>query len=120
MSTTGVTENGWTLRAATRAEVDDHYAASRPAQTQTPQRDLSVTVITPLSEIGFEDWKAFGVKAANVAVLGKLGFPPGTVPDGFAIPFYFYDEFMKHNGFYDDIDEMLADPDFPDGLRSPG
>ena len=107
-----VTEDGWTLRAATPAEVDAHYASSRPATEQTPQRDLSVTEITPLSEVGFEDWDAFGVKAANVALLGTLGFPEGTVPDGFAVPFYFYDEFMKHNGFYDDIEEMLADPDF--------
>ena len=28
------------------------------------------------------------------------------------MPFYFYDEFMKHNGFYDDIEEMLEDPEF--------
>ena len=103
---------GWTLRAATPAEVDAHYAASRPSQNQTPQRDLTVTQITALSDIGFGDWTAFGVKAANVAVLGTLGFEDGTVPEGFAVPFYFYDEFMKHNGFYDDVKEMLADPDF--------
>ena len=107
-----VTERGYSIRAATRAEVDAHYAASRPAHTQTPQRDLSVTGITPLSEIGFEDWRTFGVKAANVAVLGTLGFPEGTVPDGFAIPFYFYDEFMKAHGFYTRINTMLADEDF--------
>ena len=101
-----VTETGWTMRAATSREVEGYYAASRPPAKQTPQRDLSVTTITPLSEIGFDDWDAFGVKAANVAVLGTLGFPAGTipeggtvpiggtVPDGFAIPFYFYDEFM--------------------------
>ena len=107
-----VTEIGYSLRAATPAEVDAHYAASRPSETQTPERDLTVTSITPLSEMGFDDWDAFGVKAANVAVLGKLGFPGGTVPDGFPVPFYFYDEFMKANGFYDDIEEMLADPEF--------
>ena len=90
--------NGYAIRAATRAEVEAHYAASRPAQKQTPQRDLSVTAITPLSDIDFDDWKAFGVKAANVAVLGTLGFPDGTVPDGFAVPFYIHDEFMQHNG----------------------
>ena len=45
-------------------------------------------------------------------MLGTLGFPEGTVPDGFAIPFYFYDEFMKTHGFYDDVKEMLADEDF--------
>ena len=108
----GFTEDGYTIREATRAEVDAHHAASRPAHAQTPQRDLSLTAITTLSDVGFDDWDAFGVKAANVAVLGTLEFPEGTVPDGFAIPFYFYDEFMKHNDFYDDIDEMLADADF--------
>ena len=107
-----VTEHGYQIRAATRAEVDAHYASSRPVAEQTPQRDLSVTSITPLSQVGFEDWTAFGVKAANVAVLGTLDLPEGTVPDGFAVPFYFYDEFMKANGLYDDIETMLADHDF--------
>ena len=109
-----VTKNGYTIQAATKTAVDNHYASSRPTLPQTPQRDLSVTSITPLSEIGFEDWEAFGVKAANVAVLGTLGFPAGTVPDGYAIPFYFYDEFMKHNDFYTRIQSMLDDADFQD------
>ena len=107
-----VTEGGWELRAATRAEVDSHYAASRPSTAQTLQRDLSVATIRPLSQVGFADSNAFGVKAANVAVLRTLGFPAGTVPDGFAIPFYFYDEFMKHNGFYDRITALLANREF--------
>ena len=107
-----VTENGYSVRAATQAEVEEHYASSRPAEAQTPQRDLSVTAITPLSEIGFDDWDSFGVKAANLAVLRTLGLPEGTVPSGFAVPFYFYDEFMKHNDLYDYIEEMLEDSDF--------
>ena len=98
--------------AASPAEVDAHYADSRPSEPQTPERDLTVTEITPLSDIEFDDWNAFGVKAANVAVLGTLDFPENTVPDGYAVPFYFYDEFMKHNGFYDDVKELLADPNF--------
>ena len=106
-----VTDSGWDLRAATKEEVDAHYEASRP-QPQTPEQDLSVTGIAPLNEIGFDDWRAFGVKAANVAVLGTLDLPEGTVPEGFAIPFHFYDEFMKANGFYGAITEMLADEDF--------
>ena len=98
--------------AASPSEVDAHYADSRPSEPQTPERDLTVTEITPLSDIEFDDWNAFGVKAANVAVLGTLDFPENTVPDGYAVPFYFYDEFMKHNGFYDDVEELLADPEF--------
>ena len=107
-----VTEDGWELLRATRAQVDAHFDSSRPARAQTPRRDLSVTGIKPLGEIGFADWDVFGVKAANVAVLGTLGFPEGTVPDGFAVPFSFYDEFMKEHGLYDVVDTMLADSDF--------
>ena len=77
-----VGDTGYTIRAATQAEVDDFYASSRPTEAQTPQRDLTVTSITALGDVRFEDWDSFGVKAANVAVLGTLGFPAGTVPDG--------------------------------------
>ena len=38
--------------------------------------------------------------------------PKASFPDGFAVPFHFYHEFMKANGFYQDIKEMLADPEF--------
>ena len=107
-----VSESGWELRAATREEVNAHHASSRPTETQVPERDLSVTEITPLSEVRFEDWTAFGVKAANVAVLGTLEFPDGTVPDGFAVPFSFYDRFMKESGLTARIETMLADRNF--------
>ncbi len=107
-----VTADGYSVRAATRAEAEAHFAALRPSGTLTPERDLTVTEIADLDDIGFEDWDAFGVKAANVAELGKLDFTDGTVPDGFAVPFYFYDEFMKHNEFYDDVEELLEDADF--------
>ena len=47
-----------------------------------------------------------------MAVLGTLGFPDYTVPDGFAVPFYFYDEFMKANDLYSKVSSMLADSTF--------
>ena len=90
-----VTADGYTVRKASKAEVDAHYEKLRPAQTQTLQRDLSVTEIASLADVEFADWTAFGVKAANVAELTHLSLPDGTAPVGFAIPFYFYDEFMK-------------------------
>ncbi len=90
-----VTADGYTVRKASKAEVDAHYEKLRPAQTQTLQRDLSVTEIASLADVEFADWTAFGVKAANVAELTQLSLPDGTTPVGFAIPFYFYDEFMK-------------------------
>jgi hypothetical protein len=100
------------IREATLAEVESHYANLRPTEPQFPTRDLSVTSILPLDEIDFESWSSFGVKTANLATLRTFGFPEGTIPDGFGIPFYFYDEFMKFNGFYEQIEVMLADHEF--------
>ncbi|WP_420436406.1 PEP/pyruvate-binding domain-containing protein [Candidatus Poriferisocius sp.] len=87
--------DGYTIRAATKADVDQHFQELRPPQTQTLQRDLTKTSITSLANVSFSDWDAFGVKAANLAELTKLSLPSGTTPVGYAVPFYFYDEFMK-------------------------
>ncbi len=107
-----VTANGYTIRKATKAEVEAHHDRLRPKNTQTLQRDLTVTGIKALADVSFNDWTAFGVKAANVAELTKLSLPAGTTPSGFAVPFYFYDEFMKANNLHTAVDEMLADPKF--------
>jgi len=109
-----VAADGYEIREASNAEVERHFAALRPAAGQSPPRDLTVTEIRPLREVGFEDAMNVGVKAANVATLQTLGFPTEAIPDGFAIPFYFYDEFMKHNNFYHDVERMLALPNFAD------
>jgi len=68
-----------------------------------PARDLSATTIRSLDDIDFEDSSSVGVKAANVAVLGKLAFFGDVAPQGFAIPFFFYDEFMRYNGLYEEV-----------------
>ena len=60
----------------------------------------------------FDDSSNVGVKAANIATMRTFEFPPGTIPNGFAVPFYYYDEFMKHNGLYDVVDAVRSDPQF--------
>ncbi|MDE0644094.1 MAG: hypothetical protein OXH95_08220 [bacterium] len=97
-----VAADGFVLREALKAEVDEHHSSRRPATAQTLVRDLTVTGIASLADVSFDDWDAFGVKAANMAELSKLGLPEGTVPTGFAVPFYFYDEFMKNAGLADE------------------
>jgi hypothetical protein len=111
-----VQPEGYALEEATVEDVNAFFDSIRPKNPQSPPRNLAVTAIAPLSTIGFEDSNAFGAKAANVAELGKL-LPIGMVPDGFAVPFYFYDEFMKYNGFYDRAREMMADPNFQRDLQ---
>ena len=107
-----VNADGFEIREATLKEVETHFADLRPSKTQKPERDLSATKVLPLDNIRFADSPRFGVKTANLATLRTFGFPEGVVPNGFGIPFYFYDEFMKHNGFYGRIESLIRDPAF--------
>ncbi len=114
-----VTPDGYTLTPASQEEVDAYFESVRPTEEQFPVRNLSVQTIPALSDVGFEDFDSIGAKAANVAELAKF-LPQGMVPDGYAVPFYYYDEFMKFNGFYDEAQAMMetagfaSDPDIRD------
>jgi len=110
-----VTADGFEIRQASKEEVDTHFAELRPKEGQKPPRDLSKTSILTLDEVAFADSSAFGVKAANVAAMRKFGLPEGMIPKGFAVPFHFYDAFMRHNGLYDVVSKTLADPEFRKG-----
>jgi len=107
-----VAPSGFEMREATAAEVEAHFDHLRPKEAQVPKRDLSVTEVKPLDAIAFSDAPKFGVKTTNLAALRTFKLPAGTVPDGFGVPFHFYDSFMKHNGFYNLATGMLGDPVF--------
>lgn len=101
----------FTIREARPEEVDEFLETLRPKQPQYPPADFSHTTIRPLSEIGFRHASAFGAKAANLAEMRKF-LPAGMAPDGFAVPFYFYREYMRANGLDAEAAAMLADPAF--------
>lgn len=107
-----VAADGYQLREADAEEVEAHFASLRPASAQLPPRDLSVKEIRALDDIGFSDSARFGVKAANLAALRKLGLRKKLIPNGYAVPFSFYDEFMRHNGLYAMAQKMMAAEEF--------
>ena len=111
---TGAVEEraGYVLTEATAEQVAAHHEARRPAGPQTPARDLTVTAYRALGSVAFADADAFGVKAANLATLRTFALTDVEVPDGYALPFHYYDAFMRHNGFYDDVDDLLGDGEF--------
>lgn len=107
-----VEQDKYTLREATIDEVNAWYENIRPSETQTPPLNLSYKDIIPLDEIDFEMYDGFGAKCANVSTMRTFGFPDGTIPNGFGIPFYFYQEFMEYNQFFEMAEELMNDPDF--------
>jgi len=103
--------DGFTVRQATQEEVETHLDSLRPADPQFPVRDLTKTAIQPLSSLGFTSAAGYGAKTANVAEMRKF-LPSTMVPDGHGIPFHYYDEFMKYNGFYETAKAMMSEPEF--------
>jgi len=101
----------YSIRAATNAEVDEHFASIRPAETQQPARDLNRTNIVSLASLRNADQTAYGAKAANLGELGRI-LDDAMVPDGVAVPFAMYDQFMTENGFYQIAEDMLASASF--------
>ena len=105
------------IREATLNEVNNWYEDLRPTELQIPVRDLSITEIMPLEDINFEMSSSFGAKCSNVATMRSFDFPEGTIPDGFGIPFYYYDEFMQFNNFYEEAQVMINNPVFQNDIN---
>ncbi len=106
-----VGSDGLWLREASAAEVEARLEGLRPKVATMPVRDLAVVSIRPLSAVAFSGSSSVGAKAANVAELRRL-LPAGLSPDGYAVPFSFYDAFMLENGFYAYAKLMVQEPGF--------
>jgi hypothetical protein len=113
----------WSISEATQEEADAWWEGHRPTPVVLPDPDLTVTdlvdieAVTPepatpsgLRAAIAESVRAFGGKAAHYSVLARTSDVP--IKKAFAIPAYYYVQFMTKNGFYDRVDAMLADPEF--------
>ncbi len=107
-----VEQDKYFIREATLEEVNDWFEEIRPEEEQTPPINLDYTHILPLDEIGFDMFDGFGAKCANLATMRSFGFPEGTIPNGFGVPFYFYQEFMAYNDFFSEIEMIINEADF--------
>ena len=99
--------DGINIRPASQEETEAYFEKIRPSITSFPKRNLSYDRITKLSNLDFSMSSAFGSKATNLAELNEI--LPSLSPNGYAIPFYFYDAFMQHNGFYTEAEQMISD-----------
>ncbi|KIG12492.1 hypothetical protein DB30_01309 [Enhygromyxa salina] len=116
-----VTADDWSIEEVTAAEADAWWEANRPEALGVPAKDLSVQALTDIEDVldPMLDDKAaidqaipaFGGKTSNYAVLPKIGSNLNP-PKAFAVPIFFYDQFLVENGFDLRIDQMLADDSF--------
>lgn len=107
-----VKQDTFLIREASLEEVNNWHESHRPNTVQIPPLNLSYTEILALDKITFSMFNGFGAKCTNVATMLSFGFPDKTIPDGFGVPFSFYQKFMEHNNFFQEIKSIMDDPDF--------
>lgn len=89
------------------------FLKSKQLEPVSLRSDVEAKAILPHAELGYEDFERVGSKAANYAELVKaLNTPERTVVrPGFAIPFYYYIEFVESNPqIKEAIAKLLRDP----------
>lgn len=113
---------GYEATEVSNEEAEAWWEEHRPAPLEVPAMDLSQiglpdvgSVIDPKAALRPQLKSAilaFGGKATHYAAMAGADIVPMPDPRGFIIPVYYYDQFMKQNGFYDKVDALLADTAF--------
>ena len=77
-----------------------------------PRFNLSETRLLSLAQQRSRSSLAFGGKSANLGEVLNARLPGIVVPNGFTVPFHYYDEFVKRNKLDDVIFGLLNDQKF--------
>jgi pyruvate,water dikinase len=126
--TFSVTATAFTIAEASLAQADTWWEANKPKGVTIPAMDTSVTGLVdvktaldmslPIRERILKKTVALGGKGTHYAAMSQVDLVPMPKPAGFIIPVYYYDQFIKVNGFDKRIDALLADPAFRDDART--
>ncbi|MEO6655733.1 MAG: PEP/pyruvate-binding domain-containing protein, partial [Pyrinomonadaceae bacterium] len=95
-----------------RASQDDVKTSFASPDQQIPPANLKTAKLSGLREMRKKDSIAYGSKSANLGEMLNSRLSGVTIPDGFSIPYYWYDKFMKDNGFDKVIEDLMDQNDF--------
>lgn len=105
--------DNYSVKRADNNALDEYLKRLRERlDVMKPRSDLSVRRLANLSEQRATSSIAYGAKSANLGQLIHARLPGVTVPAGFTIPFFYYDQFLKENKLDNAIGEMLNDQKF--------
>lgn len=96
----------------TRASLEDVRNEFITPGQQVPPVNLAVQTLAGLRQMRKKDSIIYGSKSANLGEMLNARIANVIVPDGFSIPFYWYDAFIKANGIDTTIAELLDNNDF--------
>lgn len=103
----------YTIKRADNDQLREYVRRQSQRQDlMKPRSDLTETRLLDLSQQRAPSSIAFGGKSANLGEVMFAKLPGIVVPNGFTIPFSYYDEFIKHNQLDDVIFGLLNDQKF--------
>jgi pyruvate,water dikinase len=96
-----VARGSFTLEDASLDEAEAFWNGRMP-ERYVPGFDASTTGIPEFAEVGFDDAIRIGAKAANLAELSHV-LGENAPRKGLAVPFHYYDEFMRSSRISSDL-----------------
>jgi hypothetical protein len=113
----------YSVTEVTVEEADQWWEDNSPAQVQIANMNLDVRELTDIKdilrypELSYAEAidsaiPAFGGKASHFGAFPHMDSAKVPYPKGFAIPVYYYYQFMQQNKFLERVEKMLADTGF--------
>lgn len=113
----------YSINEVTVQEADQWWEENSPAQVSIASMNLEVRDLRNVKNIldyprlSFAEAidsaiPAFGGKASHYGAFPHMDSTKVPYPRGFAVPVYYYYQFMQQNGFLDRVENMLADTGF--------
>lgn len=112
----------WTVKETTAEAAASYWETKKPKPVVLPALNFDITDLTDIEDVTpetdgvslrdaiKESVRAWGGKAAQYSILAKTKDVP--TPKAFAIPVFYYNQFMTENGLFDRIDALLEDSEF--------
>src|SRR5919107_2870046 len=103
----------YTIKRADLKQLDEYQKRLAAYKAvMTPRFNLAERRLLDLSRQRAAMADAYGSKSANLGEVARSRLAGVTVPAGFGIPIYYYEQFLKENGLEDALVEMMVDQKF--------
>jgi len=105
--------DGYMIKRANNDQLREYQRRlSQRLDVMKPRFNLAETRLLGLRQQRAQSAIVFGGKSANLGQVMQARLPGITVPNGFTIPFYYYDQFIRANNLDDAIYALLNDKKF--------
>jgi hypothetical protein len=107
------TPDKYSIKRADLKQLDEYQKRlAEIKKVMTPRFNLEERRLLDLGQQRARMSDAYGSKSANLGEVARSRLAGVTVPNGFGVPIYYYNQFIKENNLEDGLYEMMNDQKF--------